>query len=469
MRGLGKSFEALGERDFRLLWSGSLLATTAFMTTFILVPIVAYELTGSYAASGFAQMGMAPAQLLLGPFGGVIADRYPKKPLVLMGQIAPCFVIVATGILIVTDNITIPLLFGSTFLMGAAFSLMGPARQSWVVELVPPQLLANAVALQQMSINIAAVLGPMMAAILVYTMGVDSGILYLLVATFFVVVIPLTLLLPYGKVSAERIAQRGSTRSELTAGFRYLRARPRLRQLWLFWLLIVVCGFALQTLLPGLLDREFGRSPNEATVLNLVFGVAALPVNLVLAAMVGGRLAWPALFVTALGLALGTALVGGSPTYSFLLLAAAVAGAGRSGVMLANQAILMNNTRGEYFGRVMSWTLLAFGFQALLAPVWGAVADAIGGRQALYIVALIVVAGTALMFLGWLRTRRIPPEEGTGAAAVAAAAGRPVGRSPEQRPEQPAPPEPSVAPSPAHSPLFAARLAPVALMDPQKR
>ena len=452
---LRASFEALGERDFRLLWSGSLLATTAFMTTFILVPIVAYELTGSYTASGIAQLGMAPAQLILGPFGGVIADRYAKKPLVLGGQIAPCIIIIVTGVLIVTDNITIPLLFGSTFLMGAAFSLMGPARQAWVVDLVPPRLLANAVALQQMSINVAAVLGPMMAAILVTTMGLDSGLLYLLVASFFVVVVPLTTLLPYGAPSPEAVQRRSSVRSELTAGFSYLRVRPQLRNLWLFWLLIVVAGFALQTLLPGLMDREFGREPTEATVLNLVFGISALPVNLVLAGVVGGRLAWPALFVTALTLGLGTALVGGAPTYALLLVAAGVAGAGRSGVMLVNQAILMNNTRGEYFGRVMSWVLIAFGLQALLAPVWGGLADAIGGRQALYIVALVVAAGTVLMFLGWLRTRRLPPEEGTGAAATAA---------------QPAPAEPPrQAPSPAHSPLFAARVAPVVLMDPQKR
>ena len=72
---LRASFEALGEREFRLLWSGSLLATTAFMTTFILVPIVAYEITGSYAASALAQAGMV-SQLIFGPFGGVLADRY---------------------------------------------------------------------------------------------------------------------------------------------------------------------------------------------------------------------------------------------------------------------------------------------------------------------------------------------------------------------------------------------------------
>ena len=459
MRGLGKSFEALGGRDFRLLWSGSLLATTAFMTTFILVPIVAYELTGSYAASGFAQMGMGFAQVVLGPLGGVIADRYPKKPLVLAGQVAPCIVIVVTGALIVTDSITIPLLFGSTLLMGAAFALMGPARQAWVTDLVPQRLLPNAVALQQMSINIAQVFGPTLASVLVLIFQVDAGYLYLMVACLFVIVIPLTLLLPWTKPS-QRAGGWHAARRELFEGFRYLRSRPRLRVLWLFWLLMVVCGFAMQTLMPGILDREFGRSENEAVVINLVFGISALLINIPLAGMVSGRLAYPLLLATAVLMGLGMWVAAAAPTFLLVLLLAAVPGAGRSGVMLVNQSILMSHTRPEYFGRVMSWVLIAFGLQAFLAPVWGVLADAIGGRETLVIVGIVIFAGTGLMALGWLRTRRIPPEAGT--AAAVASDGPPA--------EQPPPPsEPPGAPSPAHSPLFAARLAPVALMDPQKR
>ena len=59
------------------------------MTTFLLVPIVGYEISGSYALSTLAQMGSGLAMFFLGPLGGVIADRYPKKPLVLAGQIFP--------------------------------------------------------------------------------------------------------------------------------------------------------------------------------------------------------------------------------------------------------------------------------------------------------------------------------------------------------------------------------------------
>ncbi len=457
MNRLRVTFASLSVPEYRLLWSGSLLATTAFMTTFILVPIVAYEITGSYAASGIAQAGMV-SQLLFGPFGGVIADRYAKKPLVLGSQIIPCAIIVVTGILIVADAITIPMLFASTFLMGATFSLMGPARQSWVVELVPPQLLPNAVALQNMSINIAAVLGPMMASILVLSMGLNSGILYLLVAALFVVVIPLTLMIR-GSGAATPKDQRKAVFTEMAAGLQYITSRPQLRSLWVFFALVVITGFALQTLIPGLLNQEFGRSEQEATVVALIWGVTSLPINLVLAGLVGGRLAWPLLFLSALALAGGMWMTAAAPTYAILLIVSAIAGGARSAVMLLNQTIMMSNTRPEYFGRVMSWVFMGFGVQGLLAPVWGVVADGIGGRETLYIVGLVLVVGTALLLVSRTRTRHIAPELGTAAASIAA----------DQPPESEAPErKPLAAPSPAVNPLFAARLAPVVLMEGQK-
>ena len=458
MNRLRVTFASLAVRDYRLLWIGSLMATTAFMTTFYLVPIVAYEITGSYAASGFAQAGMV-AQLALGPFGGVIADRYKKKPLVLGSQIIPCAIIVVTGILIVSDSITIPLLFASTFLMGGTFSLMGPARQSWVVELVPHRLLPNAVALQNMSINIAAVIGPALSAALVVSMGLNSGILYMLVAVPFVIVIPLTLMIS-GSGRATPPEQRKPMASEMAAGLTYITRRPQLRSLWMFWTLIVVTGFALQTLIPGLLDQEFGRAESEALIIGTIWGVTALPINFMLAGVVGSRRwPWPLLFLSAVALAAGIWLTAWAPVYGVLLIVSAVAGGARSAVMLLNQTIMMSNTRPEYFGRVVSWVFMAFGLQGILAPVWGVVADAIGGRETLYIVGLVVVAGTVLMMLSRARTRHIPPETGTAAASIAA--------------EQPPEPElretePRTAPSPAISPLFAARLAPVVLMEGQK-
>ena len=347
--------------------------------------------------------------------------------------------------------ITIPLLFASTLLSGATFALTGPARQSWVAELVPERLVPNAVALQQMGINIAQVLGPTMAAIVIGAFAIGAGEVYLGVSLLFIIVIPINHILPK---TMPKVVVRRSPRRELGEGFDYLRRNPRLRILWLFWLVVVICGFAIQTLMPGILDQEFSRSSNDAVIINSIFGISALLINVPLAGLVSGRFAWPLLLGTAILMAVGLWMVAWAPTYGLILILSAVAGAGRSGVMLVNQSIMMSNTKPEYFGRVMAYVLMAFGLQSIIAPGWGVIADIIGGRETLLLVGLIVVGATALMFLGWIRTRRLPLEVGTPAAAVAD--------------EAPAEPEPSIAPSPAHSPLFAAQVAPIVLMEGQK-
>ncbi len=460
-----ETFAALAVRDFRIQWTASLLSTAAFMTTFVLVPVVGYDLTGSFAASGLAAMGNGVGMLFLTPFGGVLADRMAKKPLVIIGQIVSFVIIAGTGVLIVTDLITVPLLFLSTLASGSAFALTGPARQSWVAELVPQRLLPNAVALQQMGINVAQVLGPTAASVAVLTSEINVGLIYLAAATVFIIALPLTFLLPRTPPAVQ--SGRAPLR-ELRDGFSYLRRSPRLRSLWLFCLLTVACGFSIQTLMPGLLDQEFGRSSSEAIVINSIFGVSALLVNVPLAGLVSGRLAWPLLLGMALLLGLGYALVGAAPTFLLLLVFCAIGGAGRSGVLLVNQSLMMTNTRPDYFGRVTAYILMSFGFSSVIGPVWGFAADLVGGRGALYLVALIVAGATLLMGLVWLRLRRLPAEPGT-AAAMLESGPPPPAQSPEPpAPSEPPAPLPTPAPSPAYSPLFAARLAPVALMEGQK-
>ena len=90
------TFAALQQHHhYRRLWSGSMLATTAFMMSFMLVPSVAFEITGSNASAGLAQMGSGIGMLIVSPIGGVVADRFRKKPLVLLGQCLPALVILA--------------------------------------------------------------------------------------------------------------------------------------------------------------------------------------------------------------------------------------------------------------------------------------------------------------------------------------------------------------------------------------
>ena len=400
------TFAALRYPDYRRLWSGSLLATTAFMMSFMLVPSVAFAITGKNAAAGVAQLGSGIAMFLVSPVGGVIADRMPKKPLVLMGQIVPALVILVTGTLILTDLITIPLLTGATLIMGLGFAFMGPARQAWVSDLVPRESLPNAIALQSVAQNISQVAAPLCIAVLIGTV-LSIGGAYLFMASLFFIVLPLTISLP-NTPPATREAR--TVRRELADGVGYVWRDLRLRILWLGFIGLVVCGFAFQTLLPGLLGEELDRSPSDVGPVFLAFALAGLLASLPLAGVVHGPLAWPALLAMGFVMAIGFGLVSMAPTYLTLIVAGIPLGIGRSGFMLLDNALLMSSSKRAYHGRVMSLAMMGFGSQALLAPMWGLLADAIGVRPTMLVVGGVSGVVTTAIGLSWFfLVRHLPP------------------------------------------------------------
>jgi len=412
---MGGTFASLETPEYRRLWSGSLLATTAFMMSFMLVPSVAFEITGSNAAAGLAQLGSGVGMFAMSPIGGVIADRLRKKPLVLWGQIVPALVILVTGFLIISDSITVPMLTLATLIMGLGFAFMGPARQAWVAELVPPESLRNAIALQQIAQNISQVAGPLLIALLVGT-RIGIGGTYLFMASLFLVVLPLTLSLP-NTTPVPKEAR--PILSDLSAGVAYVWRDPRLRTLWLGFMGIVVTGFAFQTLLPGLLSLELDRSPTDIGPVFLAMAAAGLVVNLQLAGVVSTRWAWPSLIVMGFTLAIGFLLLSVAPSYGLVIAAAIPIGIGRSGFMLVDNALLMSNADRAYHGRVMSLAMMGFGSQALLAPLWGLLADRIGVRSTLAVVGVTGGVITVLVGLSWLQMRR---HEATGRALDTVAA-----------------------------------------------
>ena len=163
-----------------------------------------------------------------------------------------------------------------------------------------------------------------------------------------------------------------------------------------------------------------GREPTDVGVIFLSFAVAGLLMNLPLAGVVRKPLAWPALLTMALIMTIGFVMLAIAPEYWVVLLAAIPLGAGRSGFWLINNALLMSHARPEYYGRVMSLAMMAFGSQALLAPVWGALAASLGVREPLFVVAVVAGTALALATMNWLYIRRQPVPAPVPAASDAA-------------------------------------------------
>ncbi len=168
------SFGAMSIPTFRMLFVGTLASFTAFFTSTVVQGVVAFELTGTNTAVGGVIFGQGLGMFFLGPFGGAFADRLPKRRVIAIGQIlsALCFGVV--GLLYAADALRIIHLVINGFLVGCAFSFIGPARQAIVVDLVPQRLLGNAMALTVVANTMCRVAGPLVAALMLASLDLRT-------------------------------------------------------------------------------------------------------------------------------------------------------------------------------------------------------------------------------------------------------------------------------------------------------
>ena len=157
---MGGIFAALRVPSFRILWIGTVLAFVGFFMSMTVQSVVAFDLTGANRAVGLVIFGQGLMMFTLGPLGGALADRLPKRRVIAIAQLATTSVYFAISWAIATGRIRLAWLVVGSMVMGASFAFLGPARQSLSVELVGPELRGNAIALTQVANSACRVLGP---------------------------------------------------------------------------------------------------------------------------------------------------------------------------------------------------------------------------------------------------------------------------------------------------------------------
>ena len=402
-----RTFSSLSNPNYRTLWLGTSVAFLAFMMSSIVQSIVAFDLTGKNGAVGVVALGMGIATIVISPFGGVIADRVSKRRLVLIGQIIIGVNFLLVGLLIVTDNITIALLAGSTFVMGAVFAFIGPARQAWIGELVEGPELGNAIAMQQVGMTGTRVVGPLLVAVLVAIPFIGTGGTYLVMSGFFAYVIfTLTQLPP----TQARPTGGKSILGDFKLGFTHIASRPRLALLVTMFMGVIMFGFSYQVVLPGLLENELGRDADNMGYLFFAGAISGLVVTLLVASKASGPNAWKMMLAGAFVLGICLALTALSQNFWQAMVMMFISGAGASAFQLLNNSLIMQEADQAYYGRVMSLTMMAWGLNGLVGFPFGLLADGIGERQTIFIMAMLVIAVTGVATLLHLALgRRTPP------------------------------------------------------------
>jgi MFS family permease len=342
--------------------------------------------------------------LLLGLWGGVLADRLPKRNLLIV-----CQLIIATNsawvaVMIETGRIEYWMLIVAGVVQGAGFAFVGPARQAFIGDLVDRSAIGNAVVLQQLSMNSTRVIGPSLAGAFIAVAFIGTaGVYFFTTIGFFLATITM-LRLPPGNPK-ERLDQR-SPLADMADGLQYVRRRPSILMLILTSFAVIMIGFPYQSFLPSIAADVYDVDAGGLGALQSFGAIGAVVATLLVATYAGSRRAWK--FQPLLAIAFGGSLIvlGLAPNIWVGLIAMVAVGGLASGFQGVNNALTMSSTDADYQGRVQSISMLSWSLFGLIALPIGILADHIGIQQTMVILGTVVMLGVSLLQL-FARTDRV--------------------------------------------------------------
>jgi MFS family permease len=338
--------------------------------------------------------------LVLGPYGGVIADRVAKRKLMVALQSLMGVQALALGLLTVTGSVRLWEIGLLAAMLGLNNAFENPARQSFMLELVGPEHLRNAVSLNSVLVNVARSIGPAVAGILIATVG--EGVCFLVNAGSFVAVVASLITMDTTALSPTTPTPRA--RGQLREGLRYVRSTPQLAVPLLMMGLAGCLTYEFQVTLPVMADRALDVGAAGFGFMTAAMGVGAVVGGLLVAAR--GKTGLRPLVMASFGFGAALTIATFAPSLTIAVVALALAGAGSISFMATGNTTLQLNSEPEMRGRVMSLWFVAFqGSTPIGGPVVGWIMAVVGPRAGLGLGALTLI----LVGLGGLAAmRRVP-------------------------------------------------------------
>jgi MFS family permease len=188
-------FSSLTNRDFRYLWLGSLLSNVGTWIQTVAVGYLVYKLTGSEFLLGFINFASTLPAFFLAPVGGVFADRYDRRYLLLISQFFLMVLALLLGIMVSRDYAPITAIAIISLISGIASSISFPAWLALIPDVVPDRDLTNAIALNSAQFNVARLMGPAIAGFMISALNISSSF-YLNAISYLAVLLALFVVYP---------------------------------------------------------------------------------------------------------------------------------------------------------------------------------------------------------------------------------------------------------------------------------
>ncbi|HEY7144839.1 MAG TPA: MFS transporter [Streptosporangiaceae bacterium] len=414
-RGGHATFSSLRNRNYRLFATGQVISNTGTWMQRVAQDWLVLNLThGSGAALGITTGLQFLPLLLFSLWGGVFADRYSRRTLLMITQALMGGLALILGVLAVTGVVQIWHVYVLAFALGLVTVVDNPTRQTFVAEMVGRDGMANAIALNSATFNLARIAGPAVAGLVISVLGTPAAFL-VNAASFAAVLTGLKLMRPAELRPAGRLPR---AKGQLREAIRYVRARPSLWMLLTLVFFVATFGMNFQVTNALMARQVFHTGAGAFGIASTVFAVGALG-----GALLAARRSRPSmslLLVTSLLFGVTEVITGMMPDFlSFLALLLPTGLLLLTFTTAANAATQLGTT-AEMRGRVMGLYLLVFlGGAPLGSPLAGWLAEVFGPRMSLISGGIISVLATAVIGVLLSRARGVQARNYLRPAALA--------------------------------------------------
>lgn len=387
-----QTFASLSNPNYRRFLSGQAVSMAGTWMQTIAQSWLVLQLTGSATAVGLVVALQTLPILLLGPYAGVVVDRLDRRRLLIgllsvMGAQA-----LVLGVLTATGTVQLWHVYALALALGTVSSFENPARQSFVLELVGPDHLRNAVSLNSVLVNVARAVGPAVAGVVIATGGI--ALCFLLNAVSFVAVIASLARLDVAALVPSTPAPRAP--GQLREGLAYVRRTPALAVPLLAMALVGCLAFEFQVVLPIVASETFAGDASTYGFLTAAMGAGAILGGLAMAAW--GRTGMPALAAAAFAFGLAMLATALAPTLTLALVGMGLVGAASVAFQSTGNSTLQLASAPHMRGRVMAlWAVAFLGSTPIGGPIAGWVSQHFGGRAGLALGAVACLLATALI------------------------------------------------------------------------
>jgi len=407
-----RTFRSLRVRNYRLWFIGQTVSLSGTWMQTTGQAWLVYRLTRSAWDLGLTAALQFLPILILGAYGGVIADRFDKRHVLMVTQVLFLVQALALWLVVATGVVQLWMVWTLAVTLGFINVFDNPARQSFAIEMVGGDDLANAVGLNSVIVNSSRIVGPAIAGVLLifsHTVTSMSWIFLINAATFAAVLAALLLMRPAELHRPKRVR---AGRGQVRAGLRYAWGKWELRVPLLMMAVIGTLAFNFSVLLPLFSGEVFHRGTGSTGaggygLLLSVMGVGALAGSLGVASRRRPRYRLLMIVTFAFGVfSLGIAV---APSFNAALILVVPMGAASVAFIALANTLIQLHSEAQMRGRVMAlWAIVFLGSTPIGAPLAGLVAEHFGARVAL---GMGAVATLLAATYGTVALRRIRAEE----------------------------------------------------------